>query len=68
MEDTSNLVVENTSNIIIMTPELQYMRCYSQEKNQMKSTIELQSAEIGRLLSEVEMWKGKYEAVFSNIV
>ena len=67
--DSSNLFVENTSNMtIIMTPELQYMRIYTQEKNELKNTIALQSAEIGRLLGEVEFWKLKYESVFNNIV
>ncbi len=69
VENTSNVDVENTSNMtIIMTPELQYMKIYTQEKNELKNTIALQSASIGKLLSEVEMCKSKFEAVFQQIV
>ena len=63
--------MENTSNIIreiVMTQEMSYMMSYTREKNELKSTIQLQSAEIGRLLSKVQLWKAKYEEVFLQIV
>ena len=68
--DTSNLVVPevNTSNIIVMTPELSYMRTAVQEKNELKNIITQQSGEIGRLLGEVQLWKGKYEEVLAQII
>ena len=67
--DTSNLVnKENTSNIIILTPELQYMKTFVAEKTELKNVISQQSNEIGKLLSELEIWKTKYEAVFQQIV
>ena len=60
--------MENTSNIIILTPELQYMKTFVAEKTELKNVISQQSNEIGKLLSELEIWKTKYEAVFQQIV
>ena len=68
--DTSNLVVPevNTSNIIVMTPELSYMRIAVQEKNELKNIITQQSGEIGRLTTEVQLYKNKYEEVLAQII
>ena len=63
--------MENSSNIIreiVMTPEMSYMMCYTQEKNELKNVISQQSNEIGKLSSELEIWKTKYEAVFQQII
>ena len=70
MDTSNNLVVPevNTSNIIVMTPELSYMRIAVQEKNELKNIITQQSGEIGRLLGEVQLWKGKYEEVLAQII
>ena len=52
LENTSNIVVnENTSNIIILTPELQYMKNFVAEKTELKNAISQQSNKIGKLLS-----------------
>lgn len=58
----------NTSNIIVMTPEMCVIKCMTQEKNNMKNIISSQSNEIGRLLQEVSMWKSKYEEVMGQII
>jgi len=66
--DSTITPTENTSNVIIMTPEMIFMKTQIQKNNELQNTINLQSAEIGRLLSEVQLWKTKYEEVFSKII
>ena len=51
-----------------MTPEMSYMMCYTQEKNELKNVISQQSNEIARLLGEVQLWKEKYEGFYNNII
>ena len=68
VENTSNIVVENTSNIIIMDQKMCIVQSYMREKHTLQSTIQEQSAEIGRLLNEVNYWKGMYEEIYSKII
>jgi hypothetical protein len=51
-----------------MTPEMIFMKSQIQKNNEFQNIINQQSNEIGKLLSEVALWKGKYEEVFTKII
>ena len=64
---TSNLEV-NENHIIIMTQEMLAVKAVLQEKNEYKNIIQQQSTEIGKLLSELDLWKEKYFQIYQQIV